>query len=131
MPIYEYLCQGCGTKSEVKQKMSDAPLTTCERCGGALTKLISASGIMFKGSGWYVTDYSDKMKPPTEGKSEKAEKSDKAEKPAAADSSASSGGSDSKPAEKPAAASAPAASTSSPAASGASSGSGSGSATFT
>lgn len=66
MPIYEYQCQGCGSRIEVKQKVTDPPLTTCERCNGSLTKLISAPGIMFKGSGWYVTDYSDKMKPPTD-----------------------------------------------------------------
>jgi predicted nucleic acid-binding Zn ribbon protein len=47
----------------VKQKMSDPPLSRCARCGGAVTKVISASAIMFKGSGWYVTDYSDKLKP--------------------------------------------------------------------
>lgn len=71
MPIYEYQCQGCGQRLEVKQKLSDAPLTTCERCGGTLSKLISAPGIMFKGSGWYITDYSDKMKPPSEGTGDK------------------------------------------------------------
>lgn len=65
MPIYEYVCQGCEARIEVKQKLSDPPLTTCERCGKALNKIISAPGIMFKGSGWYVTDYSDKMKPPS------------------------------------------------------------------
>ncbi|GKS58733.1 hypothetical protein YTPLAS18_22600 [Nitrospira sp.] len=65
MPIYEYVCQGCETRIEVKQKLSDPPLTTCERCGKALNKIISAPGIMFKGSGWYITDYSDKMKPPS------------------------------------------------------------------
>lgn len=66
MPIYEYVCQGCEARLEVKQRMSDPPLTTCERCGKSLTKVISAPGIMFKGRGWYVTDYSDKMKPPSE-----------------------------------------------------------------
>ncbi len=67
MPIYEYQCQGCDYRFEIKQSFSDPPLSTCERCGGAVTKLISAPAIMFKGSGWYVTDYSDKLKPPTTG----------------------------------------------------------------
>lgn len=62
MPIYEYACSACRHRFEVKQKMSDPPLTSCERCGEAITKIISAPAIMFKGSGWYITDYSDKMK---------------------------------------------------------------------
>ncbi len=66
VPIYEYLCQECQHRFELKQGMSDAPVTTCRRCGGPVTKLISAPAIMFKGTGWYVTDYSDKMKPPAE-----------------------------------------------------------------
>jgi len=64
MPIYEYAC-AAGHLFEVTQKMSDPPLTTCQRCNLPVSKLISASGISFKGAGWYVTDYSNKMKPPT------------------------------------------------------------------
>ncbi|MGH7227782.1 MAG: FmdB family zinc ribbon protein [Nitrospiraceae bacterium] len=65
MPIYEYLCDSCHNRFEVKQRISEPPVQSCARCGQAVTKVISASAIMFKGSGWYVTDYSDKMKPPT------------------------------------------------------------------
>ncbi|WP_455388931.1 FmdB family zinc ribbon protein, partial [Petrachloros mirabilis] len=43
------------------------PVTACERCGKPVQRLISSPAIMFKGSGWYITDYSDKMKPPTDG----------------------------------------------------------------
>lgn len=60
MPIYEYQCAKCGKKFEVIQKMSDKPLKKHEQCGGTLTKLISASGFQFKGTGWYVTDYARK-----------------------------------------------------------------------
>lgn len=60
MPIYEYECGKCGVKLEVIQKMSDPPLVRHKDCGGKLSKLISASGIQFKGSGWYVTDYARK-----------------------------------------------------------------------
>jgi putative FmdB family regulatory protein len=63
MPIYEYGCEA-GHRFEVKQKFSDAPITACPVCALPVTKLISASAISFKGAGWYVTDYSDKMKPP-------------------------------------------------------------------
>ena len=60
MPIYEYSCQKCGQTIEVIQKMSDPELDTHEGCGGSLTKLISAAGFQFKGSGWYITDYARK-----------------------------------------------------------------------
>src|SRR5262249_2668116 len=60
MPIYEYKCSKCGKTIEVIQKMSDKPLKKHEQCGGALTKLISAAGFQFKGTGWYVTDYARK-----------------------------------------------------------------------
>ncbi|MGQ0557816.1 MAG: FmdB family zinc ribbon protein [Nitrospiraceae bacterium] len=70
MPIYEYQCDGCSYRFEVKQSIKDDPLSTCERCGKAIRRLISSPGIMFKGSGWYVTDYSDKLKPPSSTGSE-------------------------------------------------------------
>lgn len=63
MPIYEYQCDGCADRFEVKQSMKDDALTTCQKCGKHVQRLISSPAIMFKGSGWYVTDYSDKMKP--------------------------------------------------------------------
>jgi len=63
MPIYEYKCQQCGAHYEVRQSVSDAPLSTCEKCHGKLEKQWSLSGFQFKGAGWYVTDYSkDKSK---------------------------------------------------------------------
>ena len=60
MPLYEYECQSCGRRTETLQRMDEAPLTVCPDCGGPLKKLISAPGIHFKGSGWYVTDYAGK-----------------------------------------------------------------------
>ncbi len=60
MPLYEYECQACGTRVEVLQKVSDEPLSRCERCGGRLERLVSAPALQFKGSGWYVTDYAGK-----------------------------------------------------------------------
>ena len=67
MPIYEYECNKCGKTFEVIQKMSDKPLKKHADCGGALTKLISASGFQFKGTGWYVTDYARKSSGASEG----------------------------------------------------------------
>jgi putative FmdB family regulatory protein len=63
VPIYEYQCTSCAYRFEIKQGIKDAPITECARCGQAVTKLISPPGLMFKGSGWYITDYSDKLKP--------------------------------------------------------------------
>ena len=60
MPIYEYKCQQCGVHFEKRQSVSDAPLTTCEKCHGKLEKQWSLSGFQFKGAGWYVTDYAGK-----------------------------------------------------------------------
>jgi putative FmdB family regulatory protein len=57
MPIYEYVCGKCARKTEVIQRMNEAPLKVCPHCGGRLKKAFSAPAIQFKGSGWYVTDY--------------------------------------------------------------------------
>lgn len=64
------------------QKVSDAPLTICENCGGRLEKQWSLSGFQFKGEGWYVTDYAGK-------KADKGSKIEKAEKTSANESTAS------------------------------------------
>jgi len=57
MPTYEYLCPH-GHRFEVFQKMSDEPLAECEQCGAAAERLISGgSGFLFKGEGFYITDY--------------------------------------------------------------------------
>ena len=57
MPIYEYQCDDCGHSFEVMQKMSEDPLTECEKCGGPLRKVLHPVAIHFKGSGFYTTDY--------------------------------------------------------------------------
>ena len=57
MPIYEYQCEQCNESFELIQKFSDPPLTTHEKCGGAVHRLVSAPAFHFKGTGWYVTDY--------------------------------------------------------------------------
>jgi putative FmdB family regulatory protein len=72
LPLYEYRCEKCGAHIEKIQKFSDPPLATCEKCGGELTRLLSAPAIQFKGSGWYVTDYARKSKSGETGKSDGA-----------------------------------------------------------
>ena len=82
MPTYVYRCQQCNNHLEVIQKFSDAPLKVCPKCQGQLRRVIHASGIVFKGSGWYVTDSrssSPTSKPaPKEKDTDKSDKSDSA-----------------------------------------------------
>ena len=90
MPIYEYKCVDCETHLEKMQKISDDPLTVCEKCGGKLEKQWSRSGFQFKGDGWYVTDYAGRK---NGGSGTKTEKSSSAESTAASGSASNSTGS--------------------------------------
>ncbi|MDR1212737.1 MAG: zinc ribbon domain-containing protein [Propionibacteriaceae bacterium] len=56
MPTYQYRCTECGADLEVVQRMTDAALTVCPTCQGALRKIFSPVGVLFKGSGFYATD---------------------------------------------------------------------------
>lgn len=60
MPLYEYKCEKCANKFEKIEKYSAPTTQKCPKCGGKATRMISAAGIAFKGSGWYVTDYKGK-----------------------------------------------------------------------
>jgi putative FmdB family regulatory protein len=75
MPLYEYRCDECGAVTELLQKFSDEPLTTCPHCSGRVRKLISRSSFQLKGSGWYLTDYARKNSPSQEKSKGKEEKS--------------------------------------------------------
>ncbi|MGH7371566.1 MAG: FmdB family zinc ribbon protein [Candidatus Methylomirabilales bacterium] len=57
MPIYEYQCEVCDHHFEVIQKFSEEPVTSCVVCAGPVRRVLSAPALVFKGSGWYVTDY--------------------------------------------------------------------------
>lgn len=74
MPIYEYKCSKCHTQFEVIQKVADPPLKKCIKCGGAVTKTISAPAIQFKGSGWYITDYAKRTQAEKDKKPQVKEK---------------------------------------------------------
>jgi putative FmdB family regulatory protein len=56
MPVYEYECEQCGVRFERLQRMSDAALTDCPECGGHIHRVMQPVGVIFKGSGFYVTD---------------------------------------------------------------------------
>ena len=81
MPIYEYVCKSCHRRIEKFQKINDPPLKKCRDCSGKLQKIISSSGIMFKGSGWYVTDYSNKFKSKEKDKPKDQKETKTEEKP--------------------------------------------------
>jgi putative FmdB family regulatory protein len=108
VPLYEYECDACGHRFELIRKFSDPPVELCTVCGkGPVRRLLSSPAIQFKGSGWYITDYSQKGKSgksesstgdtPAEAKGDSAKtddaaKSEKTAKPAA--SSTASGSKD-------------------------------------
>jgi putative FmdB family regulatory protein len=88
LPLYEYKCEKCGHRFEKIEKHSASEIKKCPKCGANAPRQISAAGIQFKGSGWYVTDYAGKGSSTSTGegdgassKSEKPEKSEKSEKP--------------------------------------------------
>jgi len=72
MPIYGYRCEQCGHELEVLQSMKDEPLRVCPNCMGPLRKMIYPVGIVFKGSGYYTTDYKSAGSPSRHGDSDAA-----------------------------------------------------------
>lgn len=57
MPTYEYQCDQCHRTFEVRQRITDEPLTRCDACGGTVKRLLAPAPFILKGEGWYVTDY--------------------------------------------------------------------------
>jgi len=57
VPKYDYQCDDCKRIYEVSQRISEAPLTACQYCGGHIRRLLAAAPFILKGGGWYVTDY--------------------------------------------------------------------------
>lgn len=57
MPTYEYRCEECGITFERFQKFSDEPVKICPECNGPVRRVIYPVGIVFNGSGFYVTDH--------------------------------------------------------------------------
>ena len=69
MPTYEYYCEDCGERFELFQKITDEALTVCPKCGGRLKrKITGGAGVIFKGTGFYETDYKRKSSPKKKGK---------------------------------------------------------------
>lgn len=79
MPTYEYLCKKCGDNFDVHQSFTDKPLKKHKACGGDLQKVFHASGIVFRGDGFYATD----SKGSTQTESKPAESDNDKGKPSA------------------------------------------------
>jgi putative FmdB family regulatory protein len=78
MPTYDYRCTRCGDEFSTEQSMLDKPLRKCKKCGGRLEKLLPKSlNLIFKGSGFYSTDY---RKPDANRPRSESEKQDSAVK---------------------------------------------------
>ncbi len=85
MPLYEYECEACGLRFERVQHFSDEPLRTCPECEGPVHRVLHPVGIIFKGSGFYVTD--SRAQSPTlggNGKARDAKRSEASSETAAA-----------------------------------------------
>jgi putative FmdB family regulatory protein len=82
VPTYEYECPKCPRVFEVKQRITEPKLEVCERCGGPIHRLLSATPFILKGGGWYVTDYPSESRK----KASKPESTSRDSAPAAGDS---------------------------------------------
>lgn len=81
MPLYVYKCNNCEHQFEVRQRFSDDQLSVCPKCEGLIRRVINPVGVVFKGSGFYVTDSRNgKTSSLMNGKSQTEEKSETAEK---------------------------------------------------
>lgn len=56
MPVYTYKCDTCGHQFDIRQRFADDPLTKCPQCENEIRRVITQVGVVFKGSGFYVTD---------------------------------------------------------------------------
>ena len=97
MPTYEYECPKCPRVFEVRQRITEPALETCDRCGGPIHRLLSPAPFILKGGGWYVTDYpSEARKKGTSSESGSKESTPKDSTPK--ESSKDGGSAESKPA---------------------------------
>lgn len=92
MPTYEYECPKCPRVFEVRQRITEPALVTCDRCGGPVHRLLSPAPFILKGGGWYVTDY------PSEARKKGTSSESGSKESTAKESSKDGGSAESKPA---------------------------------
>lgn len=81
MPTYAYRCESCGVEFDRYQKFTDKPLTRCPECRGKVRRVPQAAGVVFKGSGWYVTDSKSSSSTLSKGGKKSGEEGGKADAP--------------------------------------------------
>ena len=99
MPTYSYKCISCDHRFEARQRFSDDPLTECPVCGSMVRKVITPVGVVFKGSGFYVTDNKNGKASSSLNGSSPSAKSSSAEKPEKSEEKTSTATSSSKSSE--------------------------------
>jgi len=88
MPTYEYQCESCGHHFEAFQSITEAPFKKCPRCKGPVKRLISpGAGLIFKGSGFYITDYKKSSASPASGSAKQESEKPKSDPGGAKDKS--------------------------------------------
>ncbi len=102
MPTYSYRCDTCGHQFDAVQRFSDAALTECPECGAPIRRVIQPVGVVFKGSGWYITDSRTPQKEAGDSEAKPAAKDGKKEAATTAKETSAATSSD-KPAAKAAA----------------------------
>lgn len=98
MPLYNYHCAACDSDQEIRQGFHDEDLSVCPRCGaeGQFRRVLSPAGVIFKGSGFYVTDNRGKNSSATTSTNGNSSKKDSTESKPAAESKASESKAESK-----------------------------------
>ena len=96
MPRYDYRCTGCGNEFELRQSFSEAGTGTCPLCSGAGQRLFHAVPVIYKGSGFYTTDYGRPKRQEENTSKDSDKSSDKAASSDTSDKAASSGTSNKK-----------------------------------
>lgn len=92
MPTYTYECKKCGESQDEFHGISAKPRIKCNECGGSCRRMIgTGAGIIFKGSGFYETDYKEKSGKPPKSESKSSEKSEKSGKSEKKETKSSSG----------------------------------------
>jgi putative FmdB family regulatory protein len=83
MPNYDYRCDNCGFEQEIFQRISEDAITTCPNCGKETFNRVvtGGAGVLYKGEGWYVTDYSKKSSGGKETGSSTSKSETKSESP--------------------------------------------------
>lgn len=81
MPTYDYECDECGYRFQLRQKFDAEPETACSRCGGRARRRFHSVAVIYKGSGFYTTDYKNNSYSPPGGKEADRAKGESEEKP--------------------------------------------------